>query len=175
MKHGLLRKIIIVLCTVAAVTGIGFFTYRPPSFLDGITGATKRVSENDKLEGSYIFVMNTDSDCFKLTENRDIAKAALSGMEKIQDMQLKEDVSFTIAVAGDEKALIDFAGNLSENLQNKGINVSIRIYDRMMLRSRILAGKYDSFISTRGFIEAEALEHSEFSVLDAENMKGQAQ
>ena len=172
MKHGLLRKIIIVLCTVAAVTGIGFFTYRPPSFLDGITGATKRVSENDKLEGSYIFVMNTDSDCFKLTENRDIAKAALLGSE---EMHLKEDVSFTIAVAGDEKALIDFAGNLSEDLQNKGINVSIRIYDRMMLRSRILAGKYDSFISTRGFIEAEALEHSEFSVLDAENMKGQAQ
>ena len=172
MKHGLFRKIIIVFCTVAAVTGIGFFTYRPPSFLDGITGATKRVSENDKLEGSYIFVMNTDSDCFKLTENRDIAKAALSGSE---EMHLKEDVSFTIAVAGDEKALIDFAGNLSEDLQNKGINVSIRIYDRMMLRSRILAGKYDSFISTRGFIEAEALEHSEFSVLDAENMKGQAQ
>ena len=53
--------------------------------------------------------------------------------------------------------------------------VSIRIYDRMMLRSRILAGKYDSFISTRGFIEAEAHEHSEFSVLDAENMKGQTQ
>ena len=169
----MLRKIIIVLCTVAAVTGIGFFTYRPPSFLDGITGATKRISDNDKLEGSYIFVMNTDADCFKLKENRELLKAAMSGEEEI--FLGNTELSFTLAVSGDEKALTDYAQGVKEKLQKNGVNVSVCIYDRVMLRSRILAGKYDSFVSTRGFIEAEALEHSDFSVITAENMKGQTQ
>ena len=145
--------------------------YTPP-FLDAVSGASKRVSSGeDALDGSYIFVMNTRAAGLADAENRRLVESAVMNRKQRKETGA-DNIAFTLYVSETEPALIRYAGELSERLKDDGINVIVKVYSRIMLRSRIFAGKYEAFLSTRGFIEAEALEHSEYFTLDAEDMDG---
>lgn len=166
-----LKFIIIPAATVAAIVGIGAFLNTPSPFVDAITGATAKVNgaETDSLEGKYIFVMNTDSAAFRDSAVRDEVKGAVAADGR--GVTFGEGVTFTLAVSEDDRALSEYAQALAQRLREAGAGVTVRGFSKTELRSRVPLGKYESFISTRGFTDAEAVKHSEYIMLDSEDMK----
>ena len=166
----LLRYIIIPAATAAAVVGIGAFLNTRSPFVDAITGATSKVEagETPVLEGKYIFVVNTATGAF--TDDVFRANVMKAVQTNGEDAAFTRGEAFSLAVSEDDKALCEYAEGLAKKLEEAGVRVNVRKYSKTVLRSRIPVGKFEAFISTRGFTDAEAVKNSEYIMLEAEGM-----
>ncbi len=167
-----IRYIIIPAATAAAIVGIAAFFNVPNPAADAITGATIRVdaAQTPVLEGEYIFVMNRGSAAFAEADHVKKIKAAVEANGAGEDLSLVP--SFSLAVSKSDPALEQYAKKLCEVLRDSGADVRLQEYEKVMLRSRIPAGKYDAFIASRGFTDAEAVKNSDYIMLKAEEMEG---
>ena len=163
-----LRAVALCAITVAVLAGVGRLLYAPPVFLSALTGATVHaVRVSDALEGSYLLGMNTQAQCLADESVREAVKAAAMG----EAMQVSFDGRMKISVQEGDQALLDWANALCVRLKQAGIAAQVRAYSPLMLRSRLLGETYEVFLSTRGFIDAELLAHTETCVMDAEEMR----
>ena len=166
----IIRYIIIPAATAAAIAGIAAFFNVPNPVADAITGATLRVdaAQSPVLEGAYIFVMNKGSAAFAEADYIKKIKAAVAANGTGEDLSLVP--SFSLAVSKSDPALVQYAIRLCEALRASGADVRLKEYEKTMLRSRVPAGKYDAFIASRGFTDAEAVKNSDYIMLKAEEM-----
>lgn len=167
----IMRYIFIPAATVAAIVGIAaFFNVKNP-VADAVTGATVRVegSQPTELKGEYMLVINKLSKAFEDEGDRENVKKAAAANAVGADVSSLPD--FSIAVSESDSALVSYSQELCNALSASGADIKVKKYSKTLLRSRVIAGKYDVFIASRGFTDAEAIKNADYIMLKAEGMK----
>ena len=162
----MLRRIMIPAVTIAVLALMGYLLYSPPAFLDALSGATERLKgEETELVGSYVFGMNTER--VSAAHTRDSVRAFLEGEQGVIN-----DTTGTlhIAVQADDKPLNEWVDGLVERLNARGIRAKKHGYSALMLRSHLLGGAYEAFVTTRGFMDMDLLKGLDAVPMDSAAM-----
>lgn len=169
IKH----KLILLVLTISFISVFGALLHSPPSVLDAITGATPKAKKaaraSAKLEGNYIFCMNPSAKELSDEKIREYLKTSVSSQKT--DIYTGTEFSFKIFVPETDYALIKYSNSLCKRLKATGFNAKIKKYSGTMLRSRILSGKYEVFLSESDLIDINSLENSDYIILDSTKMR----
>lgn len=171
----------VLLATVIILAGFGALLHSPPSFMDTVTGATPRAKkaaqESAELEGNYVFGINPSADGLEDRNVRALLKNSISvekgsaGKENTADTLRKSgDRKIHIYVSASDYALKRYAENLCSRLHKAGANLEIKEYNNTMLRSRILSGRYQTFLVSDDLLDAASLKHADTMELNSKEL-----
>lgn len=167
------RRLILLILTIAILAGFGALLHSPPSVLDVVSGATpkskKKTQTVAELEGAYIFCINSDSnewpDSLSCDEWKDLI------LDESEALSETSDDTYKLYVSEEDTALLKYAETLCERLEKSGIDVEVKTFSDIMLRSRIVGGRYEIFLASTDLIDAEQLVSDAYFLLDSSEMR----
>ena len=170
------RKLILLAVTIAFLAGFGVLLHSPPSMVDAITGATpkakKAAQAAAQLEGAYVLCINITSDGLDCEDARNvIKKLALEGSETDETDLMETEIRFRLYVSETDYALVRYAKNLCNRLEQAGFSVDLTEYSNTMLLSRAISGKYDVFLASDDLMDITTLEQADCMIMDSEEMR----
>lgn len=167
------RRLILLILTIAILAGFGALLHSPPSVLDVVSGATpkskKKTQTVAELEGAYIFCINSDSNEWPNRLSCDEWKDLI--LDESEALSETSDDTYKLYVSEEDTALLKYAETLCERLEKSGIDVEVKTFSDIMLRSRIVGGRYEIFLASTDLIDAEQLVSDAYFLLDSSEMR----
>ena len=162
------RFVIITVSVIAVLLCAGRLCQSPPSVVDVISGATPKAHKNEvtKLEGSYIFGINAD--CF---DDESKMKVFFDTAQNIDSVKLADNVSLKVYIPENEKALCSYAKRLDEKLDGYNCDIDIMTFSEVMVYSKVISGRYESFLIPADVLNEQELENMYYVLLDSRDMR----
>lgn len=136
--HRLRRPCLVALCTLVGLALIGGCLHSP---IDILSGATPKSAPRQAttLQGSYILHIHTTPPFTSPEAARELAATLTHSKQQAPSLAGHQ---IDVAIPNTDSALVTFATSWQNRLRQQGITLEIHQFDAVMLRSRVLAGKY---------------------------------
>lgn len=137
------RGLVVALGTCVFLGAVGGVLHSPIDILSGATPKSQRTNTT-KLTGAYILVMNTSAAPFTDAAAREALQTALT--RKDTDVSPLQGSPMRLAYPSTDDALQAYCEALEQRLHAQGIAVTMVPMEPVMLRSRMLVGKYTAIL-----------------------------
>lgn len=137
--HRLRRPCMVALLTLLGLALTGGVLHSP---IDILSGATPKSAprQSTTLQGSYILHIHTTSAPFTTQETQEALRETITHSKAVATPL--QGQAITLSIPNDDPALAAFAARWQTRLHEQGITLQIKTFDPVMVRSRLLAGKY---------------------------------
>lgn len=137
--HRLRRPVLVALLTLLGLALTGGILHSP---IDILSGATPKSAprQSTTLQGSYILHIHTTAAPFTTPEAQQALQETIVHSKAVAT-PLQGQV-ITLSIPNNDPALSAFATRWQTRLHEQGITLQIKTLDPVMVRSRLLAGKY---------------------------------
>lgn len=152
------RCFLVAVVTCVCLGVIGGVLHSPIDILSGATPKSQRTSTS-KLSGPYVLVMNTTVPPLTSAESRQALQQAF--VRKDAPIDALQGQSLRLAYPSNDDALAAYSEALQTRLQQQGMTVTLQPIEPVMLRSRLLVGKYMALIGSADDFTIENLPHQE--------------
>lgn len=153
------RTLRVAILMLAAIGVIAAFAQSPIDAFSGATPKSQRAA-SDRLTGSYVFGVR---DSANLTTYTDTISHSRKTTLPVQPL--------TVFVPSDDAALLDYAQKWQSRLAKQHVTIVIKPVDSTLLRSRVMAGKYDAYLASTSIFPDNFLKGKAHQIFKAYEMR----